>query len=289
MFGFWIIAPLIVLGIVSIVCASIAASRMHDAKRMLINDQLQSVANEFDGHLVERGWNGMPKLVLNHSGKRFLVSFTKQYNQQATENSCGARHECCYIDVSAECTNPEFRMSVSVHTFTSRINSWFDKERCETGDVDFDQKFLVVANRHNDSIERILNRHVRYELLVGSAFYLRPFKPQPKKVEKKPLPEKRMSGSRKPRSFALKRQPRVRSRYQVPLGTVSMLNKGRISLMIEGGQAEAKLLVHQAEYARLGEILLSVMQAIQEIDRSCSLLNKNQYKVDKPAQQSVFG
>ena len=59
--------------------------------------------------------------------------------------------------------------------------------------------------------------------------------------------------------------------------------------MIEGGQAEAKLLVHQAEYARLGEILLSVMQAIQEIDRSCSLLNKNQYKVDKPAQQSVFG
>ena len=285
MFGFWVIASLVGLGIALVVSASMASLRIQEAKRTQVKNHLQRVADQFDGHLVERGWNGMPKLVLSHNGQRFLASFGKQ-GPYSTNNSCGAQshYKCCDIDVTAEFTDPEFRMSVSANTLTSRVNGWFDKERCQTGDDDFDQKFLVVANQHNDLIEMILNRNVRHELLVGSAFYLRPMNPEPKKLEaKQPQPEKRMRSDRsdrRGRSFVLDRKSRDRSRYEVPFATTSMLNRGRVSLKIEGGQAEVKLLVHEAEYARLGEVLQSVMQAIQEIDRSFSLLNKNQ-KLEK--------
>lgn len=282
MFTLWIMASLIGLFcvIALAVWGSIVSLQKHNAKRKQVKDQLLSVAQQFDGHLVERGWNGMPKLVLNHAGRRFRVSFRPHHINEASQGTCGTgssygavnacgAQDCSYLHIIAECTNPEFRMSVEANSFASRVNAFFGKGRCQTGDADFDQKFLVFANRHHDSIEMILNRNVRHELLVGSAFYLRAKNTKPQKFV-----AKKTNGDESARR-------RVRSRYHVPIGAVSMLNKGRISLFVEGGQIEAKLLVHEAEYARLGEILLSVMQAVGEINRSLALLNKNQKHLEE--------
>ena len=238
-----------VVGLSSLVIG-LVVGRSHLKRMNRIKEQMQVVANQFDGHFIDRG-NQLPKLVLNHSGKRFQVSFA--------HSEVGS---LIRVTITSSFASPEFRLSIAPYTLGSRASAWFTKTKCKTDDSTFDTWFLTLANQHADSIDRILTRAVRYEILHGCKLVKNQKQSKNKRRLGAGVFKWSQSGSH------------LTGRNSVWAIMPSTWRVQRINLNVEAGQSEAKINLAQSEFDRLGEILLAAMTAQSEIDRNYTLLSK---------------